>query len=107
RRCAVGLSFLVLVPSILVGCGAGSLGTPRRASSGAVALESASHAQRQQAVPPAPVALSDAMAWTIVASHHHAVMLGMRLTEVWLWPEPFADTDVSRVTRRHHDALRL
>jgi len=101
------LSFLVLVPSILVGCGAGSLGTPRRASSGAVALESASHAQRQQAVPPAPVALSDAMAWTIVASHHHAVMLGMRLTEVWLWPEPFADTDVSRVTRRHHDALRL
>jgi hypothetical protein len=48
---------------------------------------------------------SDAVRWAIVATHHHGVMLGMRLTEVWLWPEPFAETDVSRVTARYRDAV--
>lgn len=43
--------------------------------------------------------------WSVVATHHHAVMLGMRLTEVWLWPEPFADTNASRIARRHRDAF--
>jgi hypothetical protein len=32
-------------------------------------------------------------------------MLGMRLTEVWLWPEPFADADISHVAGRYRDAL--
>lgn len=47
----------------------------------------------------------DSLRWTIVASHHHGVMLGMRLTEIWLWPEPFADTNASRVSQRYWTAV--
>lgn len=32
-------------------------------------------------------------------------MLGMRLTEVWLWPEPFAETRPSIVRERYRDAF--
>lgn len=43
--------------------------------------------------------------WAVPVVHHHAVMLGMRLTEVWLWPEPFAETSSLPVTLRYRDAF--
>lgn len=38
-------------------------------------------------------------------AHHHAVMLGMRLTEIWLWPEPFADTEPLLLSGRYVTAF--
>lgn len=43
--------------------------------------------------------------WLMPTVHHHGVMLGMRLTEVWLWPEPFADTRPTQVAVRYHAAF--
>lgn len=43
--------------------------------------------------------------WLLPTVHHHAVMMGMRLTEVWLWPEPFADTQSTPVAVRYHSAF--
>jgi Domain of unknown function (DUF3943) len=43
--------------------------------------------------------------WAVPVVHHHAVMLGMRLTEVWLWPEPFAETSNLPVALRYRDAF--
>lgn len=43
--------------------------------------------------------------WATTIGHHHALLLGMRLTEVWLWPEPFAETRPSVLRTRYADAL--
>lgn len=43
--------------------------------------------------------------WTTTISHHHGLLLGMRLTEVWLWPEPFAETRPSVLGQRYRDAF--
>src|SRR5688572_11299616 len=43
--------------------------------------------------------------WGTTISHHHGLMLGMRLTEVWLWPEPFAETRPRILRRRYAEAF--
>jgi hypothetical protein len=43
--------------------------------------------------------------WTATVSHHHALMLGMRVTEVWLWPEPFAETRPAVLRARYTEAF--
>ncbi len=43
--------------------------------------------------------------WLVPTVHHHGVMMGMRLTEIWLWPEPFADTQPTPVAVRYHAAF--
>jgi hypothetical protein len=43
--------------------------------------------------------------WTATLGHHHGLMLGMRLTEVWLWPEPFAEMRPTILRQRYHDAF--
>lgn len=42
--------------------------------------------------------------WTVTVSHHHGLMLGMRLTELWLWPEPFAVISPKIVSAHYRDA---
>ncbi len=50
---------------------------------------------------------SEPTRWGVVATHHHGVMLGMRLTEIWLWPEPFAETEPLVITERYRAAAGL
>lgn len=59
----------------------------------------ASAASRMVSSAPSPV-----MRWTATVSHHHGVMLGMRLTELWLWPVPFAEVSPKQVAARYGEA---
>lgn len=43
--------------------------------------------------------------WALPIGHHHGVMLGMRLTEVYLWPEPFAETQPTQLGLRYRAAF--
>lgn len=52
-----------------------------------------------------PAVALDWQQWTVPVVHHQAVMLGMRLTEVWLWPEPFAETRSLPVALRYRNAV--
>ncbi len=42
--------------------------------------------------------------WSVPVIHTAALFTGMRITEAVLWPEPFADTDLSEIGRRYREA---
>jgi len=43
--------------------------------------------------------------WTVPTLHALGLMTTMRVTEAWIWPEPFADTDLSRMGRSYERAF--
>ena len=45
-----------------------------------------------------------AVDWTVPALHTTGLFLGMRATEAYLWPAPFAETDLSVIGRHYREA---
>jgi hypothetical protein len=53
---------------------------------------------------PRPFAEQPAVDWTTPSLHTGGLFLGMRATEAYLWPDPFAETDVDRIFDHYREA---
>lgn len=99
-RCYVGFR-LVLVASLCVGC---TQTAELRAPHTPVAPPARPHPSAN-VVSTSPREPTPFARYATTIGNHHALMLGMRLTEVWLWPEPFAETRPSILRERYRDAF--